>query len=246
MPSPSTAPPDDLRPSPHARRLSGWPQRAGAGRRQLAALAVATLAVGLVAALRPQFLGANAETLPLVAWCGYAWTNVVLVLALAWGCDAAATRRRAQRNDPGAALLSVLVLVAACASLVAVILAVQSAHALQGPTRWTHLALAMGSLAGSWLLIQCAFALRYARLYYRPTDDDGTHHGGLAFPGEREPDYLDFLYQAIVIGMTSQTSDVAITQSRMRVLALVHGLLSFAFNLIVLALAINVVASALV
>lgn len=228
-----------------AARLARWPHRARAAQRQLGAIAVAAGLVGAIALLRPQFFGANAESLPLVAWCGYAWTQVLLVLALALGCDARSTRHRAQRYDPGAALLSVLVLVAACASLVAVILAVQSAHALQGPTRWTHITLAMASLAGSWLLIQCAFALRYARLYYRPTEDPGAHHGGLAFPGGHEPDYLDFLYQAVVVGMTSQTSDVAITHRRMRGLALVHGLLSFAFNLVVLALAINVVASAL-
>lgn len=222
-----------------------WLHQARAGQRQLAALAVAGGLVGAIAWLRPQFIVANVETLPLVAWCGYAWMQVAMVLGLALGCDARATRLRAQRYDPGAALLSVLVLVAACASLFAVILAVQSARGLQGPTRWTHIALAMASLAGSWLLIQCAFALRYARLYYRPGENAGEHHGGLQFPGGHEPDYLDFLYQAVVVGMTSQTSDVAITQRRMRGLALVHGLLAFAFNLVVLALAINVVASAL-
>ena len=220
--------------------------QARAGRRQLLALAAAGAVAAAIAWGRPGFGGANPESLPLVAWCTYAWTQVGLVLWMARETDTRGTRLRAQRNDPGAALLFVLVMVAACASLVAVIMAVQSAHVLQGPTRWTHLALALASLAGSWLLIQCAFALHYARLYYRPQDALGDHHGGLVFPGGREPDYLDFLYQSAVVGMTSQTSDVAVTHRRMRALTLVHGVLSFGFNLVVLALAVNVVASGLI
>lgn len=219
-------------------RLTSGPQR------HLLALATAGAVVALTSFARSEFLAAAPETLPLLAWSAYAWVQVAFVLALAILSDAHTTRRRARRNDPGAVLLTTLVLVVACASLVAVVLAVHSAHALQGRTRWTHLGLAMNSLVASWWLIQCAFALRYARLHYRP-NAAGAHEGGLVFPGAREPDYLDFVYQATVIGMTSQTSDVSITTRGMRALTLAHGALSFAFNLAVLALAINVLASAL-
>ena len=128
--------------------------------------------------------------------------------------------------------------------IVAVALAVDTGRAMHGWQRWAHLALAMASLAASWLLLQTAFALHYARVYYR-RGPDGAAAGGLAFPGGREPDYLDFLYFSAVVGMTSQVSDVAVTHRHLRRLTLVHGLLSFAFNLIVLALAINVFASSL-
>jgi len=231
-------------------RASRFAHSISAAHRQALALTAAATTAALLLWLRPTFADANTQTLPLAAWSGYAWAQVVLVGLLACGSDAKATRHRAQRNDPGAALLFVLVMLAACASLVAVVMAVQTAHALQGATRWTHLALATCALAGSWLLIQCGFALRYARLYYRPDGGGGLdraapRHGGLAFPGGHEPDYLDFIYQSAVVGMTSQTSDVAVTSRRMRRLTLGHGLLSFAFNLVVLALAVNVIASAL-
>ena len=67
------------------------------------------------------------------------------------------------------------------------------------------------------------------------------HAGGLVFPGERAPDYMDFAYFSFVIGMTFQVSDVQITSRGLRQLVLVHGILSFAFNAIILALTINTV-----
>ncbi|MER2526371.1 MAG: DUF1345 domain-containing protein, partial [Candidatus Competibacter denitrificans] len=153
------------------------------------------------------------------------------------------TRRRAQWNDPGAFFLFLWVIITGCASLVAVALAIDTGNGLTGAARWGHLSLVFLSLAGGWLLIQTAFALHYARVYYRPPAYTTEPAHGLTFPGDREPDYLDFFYYSTVIGMTSQVSDVTVASRHMRRLTLVHGLLSFAFNLIVLAIAINVLAS---
>ncbi len=69
--------------------------------------------------------------------------------------------------------------------------------------------------------------------------------GGLEFPGERRPDYLDFMYFALVLGMTFQVSDVQITSRKFRRLAAVHGLLSFLYNTIILALTLNIAAGLL-
>ncbi|MFW2356939.1 DUF1345 domain-containing protein, partial [Hydrogenophaga sp.] len=117
--------------------------------------------------------------------------------------------------------------------------------AMQGLARWGYLAIAMLSLAASWLLLQTAFALHYARVFYQQGQDGGQTEGGLNFPGGNDPDYLDFVYFSAIVGMTSQVSDVAVTGRRMRRLTLLHGLLSFAFNLIVLAMAVNVFAGSL-
>jgi uncharacterized membrane protein len=83
--------------------------------------------------------------------------------------------------------------------------------------------------------------MHYAHAYYRDDDDDPntTASGGLEFPNEKEPDFLDFAYFSFVIGMTCQVSDVQVSSRGIRRLALVHGLLSFLFNTVVLALAIN-------
>lgn len=104
------------------------------------------------------------------------------------------------------------------------------------------------ALAASWLTIHMVFAFRYAHRYYQAAlqvgemaDTDGP---GLKFPCADAPDYFDFMYYAYVVGMTSQVSDVQVTSREMRRLTLVHGILSFGFNMLVLALSINVVAGA--
>ena len=180
----------------------------------------------------------------LMAWIVYCTTYVALVWHLAARLDAPATQHRAQREDPGAVMLFVLVTAAACSSLVAVAMNVQATQTLEGWPRAFNLGLMALSLAGAWLLIQCVFTLHYARVYYRSGAGSDTAERGLNFPDGKDPDYLDLLYYSAVIGMTSQVSDVTINSRAMRHLSLVHALLSFAFNLIVLATAVNVFASA--
>src|SRR5262249_59324604 len=92
----------------------------------------------------------------------------------------------------------------------------------------------------SWFLVHTAFALHYAHEFYEsaPRSKDRS----LTFPGKAEPDYVDFLYFAFVLGTTSQTSDVAICSSAMRRLALAHGVIAFFFNTTLLALAVNIAA----
>lgn len=217
-----------------------WSARIGALERQ--GLALAAAALGGFAATR---WAAATEVPFLTAWLAYCAVLLGSTWHLAAHLDARATRRRAQHIDPGAAVLFVLVATACFASIVAVALAVGTAKVLVGWARWAHLALAMISLVASWLLMQAGFALHYARVFYRPAPSHDEPARGLRFPNDQEPDYLDFLYFAAVVGMTAQVSDVAVASRRMRRLTLLHGLLSFAFNLVVLALAVNVFASSL-
>ena len=105
-----------------------------------------------------------------------------------------------------------------------------------------HVALVAVTLFVSWMMTQTTFAFRYAHEYYMIRRDTGGYWEGLQFPGERHPDYLDFLYFSLVLGMTFQVSDVQITARKFRRLASVHGLLSFLFNTIILALTVNIAA----
>jgi uncharacterized membrane protein len=91
------------------------------------------------------------------------------------------------------------------------------------------------------MLVHTLFAVHYAHGYYgdAPRDGRGGIAGGLAFPGGAEPDYWDFLYFSFVIGMTSQVSDVQTTSPWMRRLCLAHGIVSFFFNTVILALTVN-------
>ena len=96
----------------------------------------------------------------------------------------------------------------------------------------------------SWTTLHVIYAVHYAHIYYDPTErkDDGKVRGGLEFPGTKEPDYWDFVYFSFVVGMTCQVSDVQITARHLRHLATAHGVVSFFYNTVVVALAVNVVA----
>lgn len=219
-----------------------WSARFSALQRQAVAL-VPGVAIGLaVTALMDTPPGSAL----LGGWVAYCAAYLGLMVHLAWRLNPAETRRRARWEDPGAAMMFVLVTLAAVASLGAVGVAVDSGAHLRGVPRLAHLALMVLSLMGAWLLIQSVFALHYARGYYRSAGAHDKPAGGLGFPGGEDPDYLDFFYFSAVIGMTSQVSDVAVHDRAMRRLVLLHGLLAYAFNLAVLALAVNVLAGLLV
>jgi uncharacterized membrane protein len=175
-----------------------------------------------------------------------AWDIGTLVyLFLAWivvaRSDEDVTRVRAQRYDQSGYVIFLLVTTAASASFVAIGFLAGNLKDLEFWPRAGYLTLTVGALLLSWLLIQTLFAFHYARLYYaRPAAGD-EHQRGLKFPDDGEPDYLDFAYYACVVGMTSQVSDVAVMARHMRRLTLIHGVLSFVYNITILTMSINII-----
>ena len=144
--------------------------------------------------------------------------------------DAAAIRRHAAENDANRRMLLVITV-----AISAVILGVVVLETVigQAPGNKTKL-LIIGTLAMAWLFANTIYALHYAHLHYSPPD------GGLVFPGEDEPGYPDFLYFSFTLGMTFQTSDVAIQDHRIRNVVTWHTLAFFVFNLGILGFTINV------
>lgn len=112
-----------------------------------------------------------------------------------------------------------------------------------------ELGFAMLSIPLGWFTIHAMAALHYAHVYWMDGDaiDAETKKkipvGGLDFPGSKRPDGWDFLYFATVIGMTAQTADTAITTSHMRRVVLVHSILSFFFNAVIVAAVVNLAVS---
>lgn len=157
-------------------------------------------------------------------------------------------RLRASMQDEGRATILILTLGAAIFSLTAIALELRGLKDLPGGTAWIHLSLAGLSLITSWLVIHTLFALHYAHSYYGDRDGNPLtidHRGGLIFPECPQPDYWDFMYFALVVGMTGQTSDVQISDRRIRRLCLAQGVLAFFFNTVILALTINIAAGLL-
>jgi uncharacterized membrane protein len=103
-----------------------------------------------------------------------------------------------------------------------------------------HVGLVAATLLLSWLMTHTVFALRYAHEYYERAGEAGEVARGLEFPGNAPPDYWDFFYFSLVLGMTFQVSDVQITSRKLRRLAAAHGLLGFLFNTVILALSVNI------
>ena len=138
-------------------------------------------------------------------------------------------RRRAAALDTRTLVIMVLVIAAACFSLYGISrnLDVLPGHPV------LRVVLTGLTVVGSWSLIHTVFAIHYAHIYYSPPE------GGLIFPGGGEPTYVDFLYFSYVVGMTSQVSDVQVAETGLRRLTLIHGVLSFFFNTIILVLAVG-------
>jgi uncharacterized membrane protein len=181
----------------------------------------------------------------VVTWNVFA----LVVIALAWVVlstgDPYEVRRNARLQDASATFLFTLVISAATASLAAVGLLLGTAKNLAPTGLGWHIALSVAAVGLSWVLVHTLFALRYAHLYFWDAlkVERKAITGGLIFPGKDSPGYLDFAYFSFVIGMTCQVSDVQVATSRMRWLALVHGLISFAFNTAILAMFVNIIAS---
>jgi len=196
-----------------------------------------SLAIGLVALLALP-VSNTLTTRLLIAWN----ISIALYIALAFILFASCTsdsnriRRLAELQDDGRFLILILTAAAAFASIAAIVMELGIK-----PQRTLQLVLAVTTIILSWCAIHTTFTLHYAHEYYR-----GGKVGGLAFPGgEQEPDYWDFVYFSFVIGMTAQVSDVGITDRIIRRTAVAHGIASFIFNTALLALMVNIAASAI-
>ncbi len=126
-------------------------------------------------------------------------------------------------------------------ALISVFAALKADPAMQG----LRVALVAATLLESWLMTHATFALRYAHEFYSRDISPLQIDGGLEFPGTERPDYLDFVYFALVLGMTFQVSDVQITSRKLRRLATLHGLVAFLFNTVIVALTVNLAAGLL-
>jgi uncharacterized membrane protein len=185
----------------------------------------------LPASLRP-------VTRMLIGWDVFATFYLVLVYFMMWRSEHRSIKRNAVLQDDGAFLILLVTALGAFASIAAIV------FELGGKGRGvTQLGLATLTIALSWAVVHTAFALHYAHDYYR-----GTKPGGLQFPsGEKQDhaDYWDFVYFSFVIGMTAQVSDVGITDKTIRRTATVHGIISFVYNTALVALMVNIAASAI-
>ncbi len=166
---------------------------------------------------------------------------LVLMHSMFMRCGIDRIRKRASEQDEGAFAILLLTIVATIASLVAIVFELGGIKQATPGHAGGQVLLAACTILLSWAFIHTIFSIHYAHEYYGEGRDKKL--GGLKFPGSAKPDYRDFLYFSLVIAMTSQVSDVAVTSKAIRNMVTMHGVLSFFFNLTVLALTVNMVSN---
>jgi uncharacterized membrane protein len=202
-------------------------------------LAGAILMVAAYVALR---LGVEIReaTRLLIAWNVGAWAFLIMILHMVTD-----PRREAsvfsRPEDENQWVLVVLGIVASLAAIAAIVWELGPVKNMTGWPKAGHLVLVGATVLSAWTFLQVMFALHYAGVYFRR--HRGGIHGGLEFPGCTQPDWMEFFYQAFVIGCTFASSDVNVTTKRMRRIVVIQGVVGFFFNAIILALTINVAAN---
>jgi len=222
------------------------------------------LLIALVAALIVFALTSgniSLKTQLIVTWIAFAVIMLILYWSTILTVHPLDMKKVARTQDSNRTLIFIFVLAAAVASLFVVVLLLSSTKELSGVELSLQVVLSVSAVTCSWAMVHTIFAFRYAHLYYElaePESKSGAgiksktelkpeqklepkYIEGLEFPKELKPDYLDFAYFSFVIGMTFQVSDVEISSKRIRRLALMHGLVAFAFNTIIVALSINII-----
>ncbi|RYC12380.1 DUF1345 domain-containing protein [Ciceribacter ferrooxidans] len=201
----------------------------------LGGLVFALVVMPIAMALAPQLA---LELVPIAFFVCY--------LALMWlrlpRLTATFLRRHADTADEPASVILTVTLAAVVVSMVSLFFVLNGAE-----SRALKLVLAFGAVVSGWFTIHTMAAMHYAHAYWRPQTvlphESGLHRGGLDFPGTTDPGGYDFLYFSFVIGMTAQTSDTAVTTTAMRKLNLLHAVVSYFFNTVLLAAAVNAAVS---
>ena len=190
--------------------------------------------------------GWQLSTRLLLAWNAGVWIYLVAAIVMMHRADEHSLRRAAIMIDESRFAVLALTIAAATVCIAAIVVHLGMVKEMQGQSRHFHLTLAIATIVSAWTFIHVTFAQHYAHEFFieRQSEKELPEdmRGGLRFPGSVKPDFSDFLYFSFIIGVASQTADVEICSRPMRRVALTHGVVSFFFNTMVLALTINIAA----
>jgi uncharacterized membrane protein len=183
-------------------------------------------------------------TRALLAWNVGALLFVFLIGWMMARSTEATIQAQAAFEDENQWVLLVVGTIAACAALAAIVAELGAVKDLTGWNKGAHITLTAITIVSAWTFIHLIYTVHYAHEYYGDIYDESgkavEDRKGLRFPGDRNPTYGDFLYFAFVIGCASQTADVETISPAMRRTTLAHGIVSFFFNTVILALTINI------
>jgi len=215
------------------------PKLAGILKRSALFILLLSLFSGIAAYLLSLFCKMDALTHIMFGWDVFCLVLISLHWFMFFHTSAAETHLKAKMQDESRGEIFAIVLVSTFAGLLAVILLL-----INKDIEPLDLVIAILGMFLSWFLVHTTFTMRYAHLYYGDRRKEKSTKGGfgLNFPGNDEPDFIDFAYFSFVLGMTFQVSDVEISDRTIRRLSLLHSLIAFIFNTVIVALTINAVA----
>ena len=189
--------------------------------------------------INPQHL--DRLTHVMIGWDAFSLCMIIMSWITFFITASQQIREQAKVQDLSRLVIFIIVLISTFASFLAVLLLIVSKKNYESSEAF-HLVIAIAGMFFSWVLIHTIFTFRYAHIFYGDHEEKpNTHAGGLEFPNDKKPDYLDFAYFSFVLGMTFQVSDVEVSSKRLRKLCLLHGVLSFIFNTVMIALTINII-----
>jgi uncharacterized membrane protein len=179
-------------------------------------------------------------TRALAGWNAGGWLYFALVVIKMWRAEIEGIKREAGIERESRIAVLIIVILGSFFAMLALLTQLSVMKTEHGFDRSLSIVLSASTIVLSWLLIHLVFAVFYAHEFHSERRGKTVAPGGgLKFPGENEPDYLDFVYFSFVVGTTAQTSDTAVTSRAMRRVVALHGVLSFFFNTAVIALAVN-------
>ncbi len=207
------------------------------------------LIISLIFALISYFIISHGDFTPryfLIIWLAYSLCHLLLSWISILILHPLDVKRIASLQDSSKSFIFIFVIAAALAGLFSVVLLLSSSKSLAGKELAEYTLLSICSVISSWWILHTVFTFKYAHLYYEQLPNKKTEFTrGLDFPNEEKPDYLDFAYFSFVVGMTFQVSDVQINSKKLRRLCLLHALISFVFNTVIIALSISIISNLL-
>lgn len=210
-------------------------------RRPLYRILLSLLAASLVLLLSKNAIN-NCLVMVVLLWDIFAFTFVGASWLVFATHSIQHIKTEAKTEDGSRVLVFALILISSFASMFIVLMLMLSDVSKSMPVAY-YLPIVITAILMSWSLVHTVFTFHYANMFYDGDKQDNSKHlGGLDFPNESHPDYIDFAYFSFVIGMTFQVSDVQITSKTIRRITLFHSLLAFGLNTFVVALTINIVA----
>ena len=177
----------------------------------------------------------------MLGWDVFSFFMICLGMIIFFRSSSKLTIELAKKEDESRTVIFMIVLISVLISLFGILILLSKSNRIP-VTEGLHEVASMGGVGLSWMLLHMIFALHYAHIYYGENQDlSAPGKCGLIFPGDEAPDYLDFAYFSFVIGMTFQVSDINITGRNIRRLVLLHSIISFLFNTIIVALMISII-----